>query len=414
MRQFYYLHRRTVLALATALAVLVVLVTSVLAFTMRAGNRVTPGQAATSSAPTGVASPSTAAPTPSTGIGSRAPTSAGSWRRLPTAPVPASAMYAGIWTGTDLLVFSPYVYPGETNVFAAYRPATNTWRTLAGSPYPVVMREGGEQLVWTGREMLAFGMVNAAYNPATKQWREISSGSPGGPSATVWTGTRVLMWGGGCCAEYRADGYSYDPKADTWTPMPAGPLAGRRAPGVWTGTELIVVGGNSEESTYADAAAYNPTTKRWRVLPSLPAPRTNASVTWTGTEVVVFGGMRFGDTKTTVYADGLAYNPATNRWRHLPSSGVPRTEHMAVWTGSQLLVWGGLGSLQGAETTVPTHGMAFDPSTNQWSAMPVSPLKGRTGAVTVWTGTEMIVFGGAHVTPYQQFNDAAAFTRAGP
>src|SRR5690348_6449176 len=145
---------------------------------MRGGNRVTPGQAATSSTPTGVASPSTAAPTPSTGTSSSAPASAGSWRRLPTAPVPASAMYAGVWTGTDLLVFSPYVYPGEQNVFAAYRPATNTWRTLTASPYPVVMREGGEQLVWTGREMLAFGMVNAAYNPATKQWREISSGSP--------------------------------------------------------------------------------------------------------------------------------------------------------------------------------------------------------------------------------------------
>jgi N-acetylneuraminic acid mutarotase len=251
-------------------------------------------------------------------------------------------------------------------------------------------------------------MVNGAYNPVTRQWREIATGSPSGPSATVWTGTQVVMWGGGCCADYRADGWSYDPKADAWTPMPTGPLAGRRAPGVWTGKELVVVGGSNEETTYADGAAYNPTTKQWRSLPSLPAPRTNASLTWTGTEVLVIGGMTFGDS-TTVYADGYAYNPATNRWRHLPSSGVPRTEHNAVWTGSRLLVWGGLTSLRGAEATVPAHGMVFDPATNRWSAMPVSPLKGRTQAVTVWTGTEMIVFGGVQVTPYQEFTDGAAY-----
>ena len=405
MRQFYDLHHRTVLALGTALAVLVVLVASVLAFTMRGGGRVTPGQPST-------AGPSTAiAPPPSTGLGSSAPASPGTWRQLPAAPVPAgtNATYTGAWTGTDLLVFTPYTQTGGPSVLVAYNPASNTWRKLASSPYPAVMKEGGERVVWTGKELLSFGMIDAAYNPATNQWHRIAAGAPEGASATVWTGSQVLMWGGGCCADFRAAGAAYNPKTNVWTPIAAGPLAGRAAPGAWTGKELIVVGGNADGPTYADAAAYNPASKQWRSLPPLPAPRTEATVTWTGTEVLVVGGMNLGGSPATVYADGYAYNPATNSWRHLPSSGIPRTEHVAAWTGTRLLVWGGYRALTGVETTVPAHGMTFDPVTDRWSAMPVSPLKGRTGAVAAWTGTELLIFGGLQYQPYQAFTDAAAY-----
>ena len=124
-------------------------------------------------------------------------------------------------------------------------------------------------------EMLAFGLVDAAYNPTTKQWRGVAAGAPGGASATVWTRRQVLMWGGGCGANFRADGASYDPATDAWAPSwPDHSPAGRHAPGAWTGKELIVVGGYGEEKVFADGAAYNPATKRWRSLPSLPRPRT--------------------------------------------------------------------------------------------------------------------------------------------
>jgi Kelch motif len=55
-----------------------------------------------------------------------------------------------------------------------------------------------------------------------------------------------------------------------------------------------------------------------------------------------------------------------------------RAGFAAVWTGSQVLVWGGVtgGSLS---STVPPHGEAYDPATNQWTAMPEAPLSGRVG-----------------------------------
>ena len=44
--------------------------------------------------------------------------------------------------------------------------------------------------------------------------------------------------------------------------------------------------------------------------------------------------------------DGGRYDPAANTWTALPTSGAPaaRDYHTAVWTGSEMIVWGGDGS----------------------------------------------------------------------
>jgi N-acetylneuraminic acid mutarotase len=43
--------------------------------------------------------------------------------------------------------------------------------------------------------------------------------------------------------------------------------------------------------------------------------------------------------------DGGRYNPAINSWTAVTTSGAPtgRTYQTAVWTGSDMLVWGGFG-----------------------------------------------------------------------
>ena len=62
--------------------------------------------------------------------------------------------------------------------------------------------------------------------------------------------------------------------------------------------------------------------------------------------MLIWGGMSyagsFGDPKGH-YADGAAYDPATNTWTPLPAAGAPspRVYQTAVWTGTQMLIWGG-------------------------------------------------------------------------
>ena len=46
--------------------------------------------------------------------------------------------------------------------------------------------------------------------------------------------------------------------------------------------------------------------------------------------------------------DGGRYNPTANSWTAVPTTGAPaaRCDHTAVWTGSEMIVWGGYGGSQ--------------------------------------------------------------------
>jgi N-acetylneuraminic acid mutarotase len=302
------------------------------------------------------------------------------------------------------------------SIDAAYNPTTRSWRRLPSSPYEVRVVEGGSRVVWTGSEMLAFGMMDAALNLATNRWRPLATGG-GGPSVTVWTGSQVLMWGGGCCGDSTNTGSAYDLARNVWEPMPTAPLAGRHAAGVWTGREMVVVGGYAEDKVFADGAAYNPRTRTWRMLPSLPAPVTANTITWTGTEVLVVGGHRSGTDQLVVQSSAMAYNPDTNQWRRLADMPIVRFDHMAVWAGDELLVWGGRTTPVEPGTgnyATPPYGVAYDPVANRWAPTPQSPLAGRVRASAVWTGTEMLIWGGLPTRAGEFLVDGATFRPAGP
>ena len=54
-------------------------------------------------------------------------------------------------------------------------------------------------------------------------------------------------------------GGSYDPAANRWQPVPAGPLSGRVLhSAVWTGQEMLVWGGTAGDAGLADGASYRP------------------------------------------------------------------------------------------------------------------------------------------------------------
>ena len=56
-----------------------------------------------------------------------------------------------------------------------------------------------------------------------------------------------------------------------------------------------------EPETFRDAAAYNPATGKWR---KLPLPRRAFAALWTGHQMIVWGGYT-----TTSYFDGAAFTP---------------------------------------------------------------------------------------------------------
>jgi N-acetylneuraminic acid mutarotase len=61
----------------------------------------------------------------------------------------------------------------------------------------------------------------------------------------------------------------------------------------------------------------------------------------------------------------------------------------AVWTGSEMIIWGGYGG--GYVNT----GARYNPATDIWTPMATANAPaGRDGHTAVWTGAEMIVWGG--------------------
>jgi N-acetylneuraminic acid mutarotase len=182
---------------------------------------------------------------------------------------------------------------------------------------------------------------------------------------------------------------------DTWTATstvdaPSG-RAGHTA--VWTGSEMIVWGGYGGRllGLLNTGGRYNPSTDSWTAssTTNAPSPRDSHTAIWTGSEMVVWGGE--GDNFIVLYSGGR-YNPIIDSWTATSTTNTPtaRGGHTAVWTGNEMIVWGGYDGVALLNT-----GGRYNPGTDSWTATSTAsaPLA-RNFHTAVWTGSEMIVWGG--------------------
>jgi N-acetylneuraminic acid mutarotase len=258
--------------------------------------------------------------------------------------------------------------------------------------------------------MIVWGPMTSAgagrYNPLTDAWtRTSTAGAPAGKmySTAVWTGTEMLVWGGDSNADnVPSAGGRYNPSTDTWQLMTlvAAPAARRMHSAVWTGTEMVVWGGSQFGGALLNTGGrYNPATDSWQPTSTVGAPtaRYGSTAVWTGTEMVVWGGSN-GDVNSnaSLLNTGGRYNPSSDTWQPTSSVGVPaaRSNHRAVWTGSMMIVWGG--NVAGVVGPQPTYtGARYNPASDVWTATSnQSAASSRSSHVQVWTGTQMIVWGG--------------------
>ena len=140
---------------------------------------------------------------------------------------------------------------------------------------------------------------------------------------------------------------------------------------------------------------------RWSALPNAPlTARSDQSALWTGAELLIWGGATSSGTGSQSHqisqADGAGFEPATGAWHRLPPAPLaPRQGAAAAWTGTEAIVWGGDNAgAQGGVSETFADGASYDPSTGQWRGLPGAPLSPRTGATAIWTGREVIFLGG--------------------
>ena len=106
--------------------------------------------------------------------------------------------------------------------------------------------------------------------------------------------------------------------------------------------------------------------------------------------------------------DGGRYNVTSGLWSAVTTTGAPaaRSDHTAIWTGSDMVVWGG-GQF--------SDGGRFNPGTGSWTAATATGAPpGRRLHTAVWTGSEMLVFGGYSDSTSAAVNDTAVWSYTPP
>src|SRR6266516_551953 len=94
-----------------------------------------------------------------------------------------------------------------------------------------------------------------------------------------------------------------------------------------------------------------------------PAGRYEHTAVWTGSEMIVWGGFNGSYLNT-----GGRYNPGTDSWTASSTTSAPagRYEHTAVWTGSEMIVWGGFNG------SYLNTGGRYNPGTDSWTATSIT------------------------------------------
>lgn len=91
-----------------------------------------------------------------------------------------------------------------------------------------------------------------------------------------------------------------------------------------------------------------------------------------------------------------------NTWTATTTAHAPsaRYGHTAVWSGTEMIVWGGWDGFDFSNA-----GGRYNPSTDSWAATSTANAPwGRSKHTAVWTGTEMIVWGGNDLDTGGRYN----------
>jgi hypothetical protein len=322
-----------------------------------------------------------------------------------TIGAPSGSMVWGA-AGDTTLIGSGYTEIARTSI--DYWTATTTTGAPSARYFHTAVWTGSRMIVWGGQDPAGLLNDGGKYDPVGNAWTPTTTANaPSGRRyhTAVWTGSRMIVWGGDNFGAYLNDGGQYDPVENAWTATTTtgAPSIREFHTAVWTGSTMIVWGGYNG-AYLNDGGQYDPVGSAWTATTTTAAPsgRRYHTAVWTGSRMIVWGG----DTLGAFLNDGSQYDPVGNAWTPTATTGAPtvRTNHTAVWTGSRMIVWGGNHGFG-----IPFNdGGQYDPVGDAWTPTTTTGApSARYYHMAVWTGSRLIVWGGQGNSGY--LNDGGQY-----
>jgi N-acetylneuraminic acid mutarotase len=326
------------------------------------------------------------------------------------------SFHHSLWTGESMIVLGGDVKQSisrETSVGGIYFPESNLWRAIK-SPFSNDISYKYQSSVWTGKKVILWGgfdygddaPVNKgyAYNYKTGRWKEISN--EGAPSArsghsAIWFKNKMYVFGGYDEKDFLSSVHSYDPREDLWSeladlPENIDPRA--YATAKVFNDKVYLWGGMNAEGTINTGWIFDPSQDLWEKMAENEELKGRISFTSvvTNDSMIIWGGQESLE-ETQAISDGWSYSFETNSWMRLTDTGKeprPRMHHAAVWTGEKMVVFGGA-----SKGRVYRSGLFYSPSERKWARMEIDhKVKQRYGHSMIWTGNDLVVWGGFKTT----------------
>lgn len=355
----------------------------------------------------------------------------GRWEPVADGPLGSRVDAAATWADDELFVWGGTRNGEQTSdpEGAMYDPSTQQWRPIA--PAPTGLRADATA-VWTGDQVLVFGgsppgdtdgdetLQVMAYEPVADSWQSFDDAplQPRRFASVTWTGDELIVWGGASVGDPTegdgstpvamfSDGAAFDADSGQWRMLGDSPLSPRGDHGaVWDGSRLVVLGGGSADAIegefswseqYHDAAAYEPDTDSWQPLEAPDQIGPLVAAHWTGQEIVYWTGHIDPDSPGNWLAPGGVWDPDTGTFQEMatPPFQQRRDQTVTAWANDldAMITWGGMIGEGGNRHFA--DGAVYWPDTDTWETLPEANLGARNGHIGTWTGTQLIIWGGA-------------------
>jgi N-acetylneuraminic acid mutarotase len=270
-------------------------------------------------------------------------------------------------------------------------------------------------ITWGGYSGTAWLNSGAIYNPRNNSWATINASLANTPSiraghSSIWdtVNEQMVIWGGADGANYLNTGGRYNPgSGGSWlaSTIIGAPSVRTQHTAVWTGTEMIVWGGFNESTGQVirlqSGARYNPAPAgdSWTTISITNAPvsRSGHTAVWaSGFGMLAWGGE---SANNVALNSGGIYTTTNNTWANIttPLTITARAFHTVIWTGTEMIVYGGWNG-----TVYLKDGGRYNPATDTWKLFTIETTAPRAYHTAVWTGSinQMIIWGGAILGGY--------------